>query len=281
MNPFFKAISLCLFGFLALCSSPRPAANESFTATEKLNLAVTYIANEGVLISSGGKQILIDGLHREYKPAYAFPPPALLESLESARSPYDKLNLILVTHIHLDHFHPQSIGLHLANNPAAVLVSSDQVADGVKKDFADFQKIESRVKRSTPQWKAKEVHEVAGVKLSVLGLRHGTAHFSWIQNLGYVVEIDGKKLLHIGDADLTEENFRSFRLDQEKIDVAFIPYWYLLSSRGRSIVREMIKPKHILAVHISPAEAVQVAEQLKGVVPEAIALTKILETKNF
>ncbi|HWN09899.1 MAG TPA: MBL fold metallo-hydrolase [Pyrinomonadaceae bacterium] len=244
-------------------------------------MAVTYIANEGVLISSGGKQILIDGLHREYKPAYAFPPPALLESLESARSPYDKLNLILVTHIHLDHFHPQSIGLHLANNPAAVLVSSDQVADGVKKDFADFQKIESRVKRSTPQWKAKEVHEVAGVKLSVLGLRHGTAHFSWIQNLGYVVEIDGKKLLHIGDADLTEENFRSFRLDQEKIDVAFIPYWYLLSSRGRSIVREMIKPKHILAVHISPAEAVQVAEQLKGVVPEAIALTKILETKNF
>jgi|GEM_PF-3985108 len=26
---------------------------------------VTYIANEGVLISSDGKQVLIDGLHRE------------------------------------------------------------------------------------------------------------------------------------------------------------------------------------------------------------------------
>jgi len=281
MNTFFKAISLCLLGILALCSSPKPVANESVVPAEKLNLAVTYIANEGVLISSGGKQVLIDGLHREYKPDYAFPPPVLLESLESARAPYDKLNLILVSHIHLDHFHPQSTGLHLANNPKAILISSDQVADGVKKDFVDFQKIESRVQRSTPEWKTKEVHEVAGMKLSVLGLRHGSERFSWIQNLGYLLEIDGKKLLHLGDADLTAENFASFRLNQEGIDVAFIPYWYLLSSQGRSIVRDLIKPKRILAVHISPAQAVQVTEQLKSLAPEAIALTKILETKNF
>ena len=281
MNRFFKAIALCLFGSLALCSSPKPIADQSVASTEKLNLEITYIANEGVMISSGGKQVLIDGLHREYKPDYAFPPPALLKSLEAASPPYDKLNLILVSHIHLDHFHPQSVGLHLANNPGAVLVSSDQVADGVKKEFADFQKIESRVIRSTPQWKAKAVHEVAGLRLSVLGLRHGSQHFSWIHNLGYLLEIDGKKLLHIGDADLTEENFRSFRLDQERIDVAFIPYWYLLSSGGRSIVRDLIKPRRILAVHISPAEAIQVTEQLKSVVPEAIPLTGILETKNF
>src|ERR687891_2998557 len=45
-------------------------------------ITVTYIANEGVLISSSQKQVLIDGLHREYKPAYAFPPPELRESLE-------------------------------------------------------------------------------------------------------------------------------------------------------------------------------------------------------
>ena len=281
MNPFFKTISLGLLGILALCSSPKPFAKESISPTEKLNLAVTYIANEGVLISSGGKQVLIDGLHREYKPDYAFPPPALRESLESARAPYDKLNLILVSHIHLDHFHPQSVGLHLVNNPAAVLISSDQVADGVKKDFSDFHKIASRVKRSTPQWKTKEVHEVAGMKLSVLGLRHGSERFSWIQNLGYLLEIDGKKLLHLGDADLTEENFASFRLNQEGIDVAFIPYWYLLSRQGRSIVRDLIKPRRILAVHISPAEAVQVTEQLKDVFPEAIPLTRILETKSF
>ena len=64
-------------------------------------LLVTYIANEGVLISSGDQQVLIDGLHREYKPDYAFPPDALRKPLESASLPYDKIRLILVTHVRI------------------------------------------------------------------------------------------------------------------------------------------------------------------------------------
>ena len=76
------------------------------------SLTVRYIANEGVLIASGDKQILVDGLHREYKPAYLFAPPEMQSVLENARPPYDKINFILVSHIHLDHFHPQSIGLY-------------------------------------------------------------------------------------------------------------------------------------------------------------------------
>ena len=274
-------IALLFLGMISLCSSHNPPASKLNEPQEKSRLLITYVANEGVLISSGTKQVLIDGLHREYKPDYAFLPPALRESLESARPPYDGIDLLLVSHLHLDHFHPQSVGLHLKHNPSAILVSSDQVADGVKKDFADFNAIQSRVKRSTPAWKTKVAHEINGVKLTVLGLRHAGPHFSWIQNLGHIIEIDGKKLLHIGDADMTEENFSSFHLAQEEIDVAFIPYWYLLSSSGRSLVREQIRPKHILAVHIPPAEAVQVTEQLGKVYPDAVPFTRIMEVKSF
>lgn len=277
MNTLINTLLLFLLSATYSCASPR-IPDTAFTQA-KLN--VTYIANEGVLISSGDKQVLIDGLHRKYKPDYAVPPDALLKSLESAQPPYDRLRLILVSHVHLDHFHPVSVGLHLQNNKAAILVSSDQIADGVKKEFGAYGEIEPRIKRIAYEWRKGVALNIGGIDLKVLGLRHGGQQFGWVQNLGYVVDLNGRKILHIGDADMTEENFSTFNLAQEGIDVAFIPYWFFLSSNGRSIVREQIRPKYVVAVHIPPAEAEEVSKQIKALYPEAITLTKILETKAF
>ncbi len=125
----------------------RPWASDtpSVLAPEALSqppsVEITYIANEGVLISAGGKQVLIDGLHREYGPEYAFLPAADREKIETAKAPFDQIDLILVSHRHLDHFHPESIGRHLQHNSKAVLVSSQQVVDEVEKNFKDFQSI--------------------------------------------------------------------------------------------------------------------------------------------
>ena len=168
---------------------------------------MTYIANEGVLISANGKKILIDGLHREYKPAYAFPPAGLLKSLETAASPYDKINLLLVSHIHLDHFHPLSVGLHLQNNPNAIFASSEQAVEEVAKNFADYEKIKAQIKPITHEWKKSSELNHDGIKVKFLGLRHSGENFRSIQNMGHLIEVGGKKLLHIGDADMTTENF--------------------------------------------------------------------------
>jgi L-ascorbate metabolism protein UlaG (beta-lactamase superfamily) len=151
----------------------------------------------------------------------------------------------------------------------------------VKKDYAGYAEIEKQIHRVTPQWKTKSEFRASGIKLQVLGLRHGSAHFSWIQNLGYVVEIEGKKFLHIGDADMTAENFSSFHLDQEGIDVAFIPYWYLLSDSGRSFVKQQFKPKQIVAVHVPPAEAASLAERFNKESPGTITFSRVLESKSF
>src|SRR5687768_8569886 len=116
-------------------------------------ITVRYIANEGVLIASAGKQILIDGLHREYGPAYLFPPPEMQAVLENARAPYDKIDFLLVSHIHLDHFHPQSIGLYLKNNSKTIFVSSEQAVGEVAKSFGDYEKVRSRIRPIKHEWK--------------------------------------------------------------------------------------------------------------------------------
>ncbi len=281
MKLVFSSVAVLLLTLAPFCDTNTADKTPPTIEIPAGPFTITYIANEGVLISSGSKQVLIDGLHREYKPDYAFPHPALAQALELVRSPYDQIDLVLVSHIHLDHFHPESVGLHLQNNPTAVLASSDQIVDAVQKDFKEFSKVEARIKRLKYEWKSQATFETAGIKVKALGLRHGGAHFSWIQNLGHVVEIEGKKFLHLGDADMTEENFASFELAKEGIDVGFIPYWYLLSARGCTFVQSQFKPKQIIAVHISPAEAESVPTQLKSTCPQAMSFTKMLETRKF
>ena len=262
-------------------TAPLAAESVAGPSINPAGLEITYIANEGVLISAGDKQVLIDGLHREYQRSYAFLPPAQRDKIENAQVPFDQIDLILVSHNHLDHFHPESVGLHLQHNANAVLVSSQQVVDEVKQNFKNFETIKTRVTTATPAWKERLAMKVAGVDLEIIGIRHGTGRHAAIQNLGHVIKIGGKKLLHVGDADTGVENFQDLNLDEEGIDIAFIPIWFLLDDEGRTIVREHIKPKQIIAVHISPSEAGQVPEQITKYFPGAVAFTTLLQKVSF
>lgn len=278
---------LVIFGiFLMLtnsvCGQNKKADVSQSNRTEtKSNLSVKYIANEGVLISSSGKTVLIDGLHREYKPDYLFPPNDLLESLENGKSPYDKINLLLVSHLHLDHFHPLSIGLHLKNNREAKLFSSAQIIGEVSKNFSDYEKIKPQITEIKHEWKKSFEINQNGIKVRFLGLRHGGERFKEIQNFGHLIEIGGKKFLHIGDADMTDENFSAFNLAKEKIDVAFIPFWFLLSEDRRKLVKDQFNPKQIIAVHIPPKDAEEISVKFKKEIPEVILFTKLLEERSF
>jgi L-ascorbate metabolism protein UlaG (beta-lactamase superfamily) len=265
-----------------LWSAPYPigASEDSAAPPQPPTLEITYIANEGVLISSGDKQVLIDGLHREDKPQYAFLPAAQQEKIETAQAPFDKIDLILVSHMHPDHFHPESIGLHLKHNPKTVLVSSQQVVDEVAKNFKDYQAIKARVTGATPPLKEKVAMKVAGIDFEILGVGHIHESNSGIQNLGHVIKLGGKKLLHLGDAGRSVEIFEKFNLDKEGIDIAFLPTWFLFGN-GLAVVREHIKPKHIIAVHISPGEAERETSQIKQVFPNAVAFTNMLEKRHY
>ena len=281
---FVAVISIVYFNLSWAWGSPAPhVAQETAGAppSPASSVEITYIANEGVLISAAGKQVLIDGLHREYQPAYAFLPPVEREKIETAKPPFDKIDLILVSHMHLDHFHPESIGRHLHHNPKALLVSSQQVVDEVEKNFKDYQSIRSRMTAATPPWKQKVAMKVAGIDFEILRLRHGTGRHASIQNLGHIIHLGGKKLLHIGDADTSLENFETFNLDEEGIDIAFLPFWFLTGAEGQTIVREHIKPRQIIAVHITPADSVSTTAQIKQAFPNAIAFTTMFEKRLY
>lgn len=276
------AVLLSLVFAVSVCSQKDAPAviRDSATRPEK-SIKVTYIANEGVLIESAQKRVLIDGLHRIYKDAYAYPPDELRSLLENARSPYDKIDLLLVSHIHGDHFHPKSVGLHLSNNPKTKLAASGQVISEIIKEFGEFDSINPQIQTVTHRWKTSSEFDFDGINVKFLGLRHANERFKRIENFGHLIQIGGKTILHIGDADMTGENFSTFGLRNENIDLAFIPFWFLMSEEGRLLVKNQIGPKHIVAVHVSPDGAKKVKEDLQKHNPEITVFTNILESASF
>jgi len=264
------------------CGQARPSAPEGpLTMPEAKTPTIMYVGNEGVFISDGTKAVLIDGLHRKYGDAYLFPPADVLSAMEQAKPPFDQVRVLLVSHVHGDHFHPESVGLHLKNNPKADLVTDAQKAADIARNYPDHESVRSRVQEFTPEWKTAVTYERDGIRVRLLGMKHGSDRFWWIKNLGHIVEIGGKKFFHFGDADMTDENFAAFDLPAEKIDIAFVPYWFLLSEEGRRIVRERIAARSVIAVHISPQTAEADAARIKQLYPGADAFTRMLETRPF
>ena len=249
----------------ALAQSPRHRA------------AVTYLANEGVLLEVEGRRILIDGLHRKYS-IYAALPRETLEKLERAEAPFSEIDLILVSHQHGDHFHPESVGEYLKHGRATQLVSSGQIVASLEKDYRYFTDIRAQIKEQTPAWKKSLVVEETGLKVRFLGLRHSSQRFASIQNLGHLIETGGLTFLHVGDADLTRENFEPHHLAETGVDLAFLPYWFLLDSESRALVDELIAPQKIVVVHIEPENADSIARRVGEHYPDAHIFIRMLET---
>lgn len=283
LNLFILVIALTITACAQIKKDPPavPTPVSSTPASSKTGLTIQYIANMGVLISAAGKNVLIDVIHREYKPSYLFPPPDLLKALEAAAPPYNAVDLILVTHNHLDHFHSESIALHMQNDPKATLVSPEQIVAEIAKNAAGFDAIKSRVKEVTPAWNQKAVMDTVGIKLTVLGLRHVNLRHREVQNLGYIVEIAGRKVLHVGDAELSDENFASFLLKAENIDVAVLPAWFLDTSAGCDQVKKLIGAKHLIATHIPPDHANDYKKNVTTNCAGADAFINLLEERNY
>ncbi|HKA91192.1 MAG TPA: MBL fold metallo-hydrolase [Haliangiales bacterium] len=244
----------------AACAT-RPAVRDG--------LRITYVANEGVLLDAGATRVLIDGLHGEYK-GYAALPAAPREALETAAPPWGGISVVLVSHRHADHFDPGSVARFLARSPDAVLATSEEVVALLP--------AEARARARASPWQVgrSQTETIAGAKITFLGLGHGD-HPPQIQNLGHLVEIGGATVLHVGDAEATAENFAPFALPVRGIDVALLPWWFLVDDAALAVVRTHIAPRRIVAFHIAPEEEARVLPLLRERVPDAVPFVRMLE----
>ena len=275
-----------LAGVLSCTSSapqtPAPATTPppDVALSSPPTVELTFLANEGVLLTAGDTRVVIDGLFQPYK-TYAVMPAADRERIETNQPPFAGIDLVLVSHVHGDHFHAESVAKHLRQNPQATLVSSAQVIGEVAAHIGGDDGVRRRLQEVTPAAAERVGLNPAGVDLQVLGLPHGTGRNASIQNLGHVITLGGKRILHVGDADMNAETFRKLALERDSIDVALLPGWFLTEPEGQAIVRNYIKPRRLVAIHLLASGEDEVVASARAAFPGSDALTKLLELRRY
>jgi len=284
----------CVMGTLLLVViTATPACAESTEVAQSAGatdgLEVTYLGNAGFLISSGEHQILIDGLYRGDAGGYATIPPETLEKLEQAEAPYDAIDLVLVTHHHPDHFDAQSVARHLQNNPGARFISTPQAVERLRGAVDDFSALASRVQAELPAEDLQSLVELPGIKIHAMNLHHGRGAATPVENLGFLVELDGKKFLHVGDTEASYGEMFVHKLGRRNIDVLFVGFWELQRTARWRIFHD-VKAERTVAMHIPRSDAApnyfggaasldEALQKIQTVAPGTVVFSHALETK--
>ncbi len=293
MKTTLRIIALLAFVWMSGCQgessvTPVNATEQSQASSAGTGaLEVTYLANEGFMIASGGRKVLIDALFGEGLKGYAVVSPARRELLEKARDPFADVDAVFATHFHGDHFNAEPMLAHLTNNPQAFFFSTPQAADKLRAT-GKFDAIKTRVVAALPK-EGERIHTGhRGIGVQLLNIHHGRTRP--VENLGFLIELAGKRILHIGDSEAEPAVFQKYELSKARIDVAFLPTWYFENDDWKRAVREQIQPRHIVVMHAPPATASNRLRDsdfqkkwasIKAEFPNAVFLAQELEKKVF
>jgi L-ascorbate metabolism protein UlaG (beta-lactamase superfamily) len=209
----------------------------------------TYVGNMGVLVDDGTHQILIDGLHLKYEDDYLYPPQELLDSLIYSKGHY-KIDMLLFTHVHKDHFNVKPAIAFLKHNSKAKLIAPQQIIDTLKKNV-----LFGEVAQQTMSAENTEKHILAqDAFIRPVKLIHTWPKFhSWVTNYSYIISANGINTIHVGDSESSMEVYKNNIFANEQFDIAIVPMWFL-GKKIASTTKKYIKAKKFIISHISPVE---------------------------
>lgn len=242
---------------------------------------VTFLANSGFFLESGRYSVLIDAFLREPADIFAGLPDALYKQLVNAQAPFDELTIVLVSHDHPDHVQMRGLEKYLGKNSQAQLMASPLVIRSLQAHARDFAAIQRRISAIPTSRNSgnKIVHEEMSIEF--LPLEHRGKPGEEIPNLGHLIEMGGVKILHVGDALPSVENFASYDLDARGIDVAIVPYWFFNQAKGVQVLHEEIRARTVVACHVPPSELEKFGELLKALFPQVVLFQEALEKRTF
>ncbi len=257
---------------------------------------VTYVANEGFLIEAGGKKILIDSFFSDKSLDSCHVPDAeTLKRLEAAEAPFDDVDVILVTHRHVDHFAPESVLRHLSANAGAVTVGPPQVVSMLRAQPGWTREYDDRVRELDLEISESVPLPVRGIGLEVFRLRHSQYletneetgetrdRHEDVENLAYLADVGGFEIVHVGDALLRDnaEAFERLKLSKRGIDLLFLQPWNW--PEELPLAKEWIAPEDIVFMHLHPSQ-----EMLEGFAREvdkwgsdAVIFTAPMQSRRF
>jgi L-ascorbate metabolism protein UlaG (beta-lactamase superfamily) len=218
----------------------------------------TYLGNEGVLVARGGTKVLFDAFYDDSYGEYLTIAPETRNAMMKGAPPYDGVDAVFVSHIHGDHFSPAPTIAYLRAQSDVVLYAPAQAKRAIlAAGVADDDPIIARIRAidMSPEDKAKSF-SVGAIEIEVVSILHAGDRKD-VQNYSWRVTLDDKTtVIHFGDAGAVAANFERHKAHfaARRHDAAFPPFWWYTEDAGRAILKDVIKAKQTIGVHV-PASA--------------------------
>jgi len=275
MKKILIILTLALLG----CSSP------------KENITITYLANCGFLCESSSQKVLIDPFGTRFGNLFELSSAETMNKIETGSEPFNQVDLVLITHIHGDHFDPFPAEKFLLQNTQAQLVCPPQVRQQMEDSCQNFAQIETQI--VSPQLSMSELQNITvnGIQLSIVRMQHGTnrslegidykdyTDYEKTEDYGYLFGLGGKVVFDQGDGCLKINEDVLDKLNQ-KVDVAFLSY-FDWDTTSLNILKDKLQAQNIIFMHQTKSGKERDKEEFREMEPNLILFNQELESKTF
>lgn len=210
------------------------------------------VANAGVLVRYNGLNLLVDGIHCEDGHPFCSVSPMDLHLMRTGTSPFSRLDYLLFTHEHPDHFTPALVGEQLNSRPLKGLFMPDyRFGSNKLEELYNYARKEG-VKCHSLSLDAGffDNYELGGeVELTVIGARHMGPQYRKVRNDCFLLSSGGINILFTGDAD-HEAQYYEKALSGIDLDAVFVNPIFYHNSDGFNIIQNVFRTRNVVVYHL-------------------------------
>jgi L-ascorbate metabolism protein UlaG (beta-lactamase superfamily) len=258
---------------------------------QKKELKITYLANCGFLYEGDKSKVLIDPFGTKFGKTFFLPSNETKTNIIKGNVPFDDIDLLLITHIHGDHFNAKLTGTFLLNNPKAKMICPSQVYIQMKDSCISFAQIKSQITSPNLTIGESKKIKINGITVTVIRMQHGTnrsldglsysdyTDYEKTENFGYIIHFDKKNIFHQGDGCL-KINEKALKNIDCSVNIAHLSF-FDWDSTSLNILKKDLKAEKFIFMHgTKPAKELE-SEQFKNIAPQLIFFKRELESQIF
>ncbi len=213
-------------------------------------MSVRHTANAGVLITTKAGAVGVDLFSRDPQGLYEDTPADLQEDLLEELGK-GRIGVLLFTHGHGDHFYMEAAEEALRRNPDLLVISTEEVIGKLK---AAVPKAGGLSAVASGERENRRFVLPQG-SLEAFNSRHMGEQYAKVQNLVFLLETGGSRIVLPGDAAPSEELFRRIGLWCREPDLMAAPFPLFGIPTNRKMIERSLRVREILAVHLPRPEA--------------------------
>ena len=216
---------------------------------------LTLTANAGVLLCWQGHKLLIDGLHDGGDHQFSAVPASILEDIISGRPPFDGIEWLLFTHLHVDHFSAGQVQRFLQHFPRVPLflpagnggAGIDPAINPLRQYLMEHASPVQELK--LPEGRAVCYPLCPGLRVTAFYAQHDGAEYEDTQHYCLMFSLGGRNILFLGDS-LQDPAYFSEMLQDIPVDTVVSNPLFLNRPAGRETLIQAIRPEKIVVNHI-------------------------------